>query len=87
MCVSTCLFLYLQTVHCKCFRHLILCAVTATVTKNKLERQEEQGVNIMESVWEYVKRQKQLRQTKSTNELWQILHDAWKQQPAMYLDK
>lgn len=31
-------------------------------------------VNIMDSVWDYVKRPKKLRRPKSTKELWQVLH-------------
>lgn len=30
-------------------------------------------VNIMDSVWDYVKRPKTLRRPKSTKELWQVL--------------
>lgn len=50
---------------------------TVTVIKNYLQEQEEVlqqslDLNIMESVQDYMKRQEQLRQPKSTKELWQV---------------
>lgn len=64
-----------------------------------LQNNEEQGVlqqmvwsprgsqlNSMESIWDYMKRQKQLRQSKST-EPWQVPQDALNNLPAKFLHK
>ena len=63
---------------------------TAKDIKNYLQRKEERGVlevmvwppqspdlNIIESVWDYVKREKHLRLPKSTEELWLVPQDGW----------
>lgn len=42
-------------------------------------------LNSMESIWDYMKRQKQLRQSKST-EPWQVPQDALNNLPAKYLE-
>ncbi|MBN3274473.1 TCB2 transposase, partial [Polyodon spathula] len=73
---------------------------TAKVIKNYLQRKEEQGVlevmvwppqspdlNIIKSVWDYIKREKQLRLPKSTEELWLVLQDVWANLPAEFLQK
>jgi len=70
---------------------------TAKVIKNYLQRKEEQGVlevmvwppqspdlNIIESVWDYMKRKKQLRLPKSTEELWLVLQDVWANLPSSF---
>ncbi|MGH0124727.1 UNVERIFIED_CONTAM: hypothetical protein FKN15_019033 [Acipenser sinensis] len=44
-------------------------------------------LNIIESVWDYMKREKQLRLPKSTEELWLVLQDVWANLPAEFLQK
>ena len=44
-------------------------------------------LNIIKSVWDYMKRQMQLRQCKFTEELWKFLQDAWNNLPAKCLEK
>ena len=73
---------------------------TANVIKNYLQRKEEQEVlevmvwppqspdlNIIESVWDYMKRQKDLRKPTSTEHLWLVLQDVWNNLPAEFLQK
>ena len=73
---------------------------TANVIKNYLQRKEEQEVlevmvwppqspdlNIMESVWDYMKRQKDLSQPTSTEHLWFVLQHVWNNRPAEFLQK
>ena len=73
---------------------------TANVIKNYLQRKEEQKVlevmgwppqspdlNILESVWDYMKRQKDLRKPTSTEHLWLVLQDVWNNLPAEFLQK
>jgi transposase len=42
-------------------------------------------LNIIESVWDYMKRKKHLRLPKSTEELWLVLQDVWANLPAKCL--
>ena len=73
---------------------------TANVIQNYLQRKEEQGVlevmvwppqspdlNIIESVWDSMKRQKDLRQPTSTGDLWLVLQDVWNNLLAEFLQK
>lgn len=73
---------------------------TANVIKNYLQRKEEQEVlevmvwppqspdlNIIESVWDFMKRQKDLRKPTSTEDLWLVLQDVWNNLPAEFLQK
>ena len=73
---------------------------TANVMKNYLQHKEEQGVlevmvwppqspdlNIIESVWDSMKRQKDLRQPTSTGDLWLVLQGVWNKLPAEFLPK
>lgn len=39
-------------------------------------------LNVIELVWIYMKKQKQLRPSKSIDELWQVLQDSWNNQTA-----
>ena len=41
----------------------------------------------MESVWDHMKRQKNLRQPTSTEHLWLVLQDVWNNLPAEFLQK
>lgn len=73
---------------------------TTKVIRNYLQQPEEQGIqeqmvcppqshdsNIMESVWNYMRRQKTLTQPRSTEELWRVLQGACNNQPAKYVEK
>src|SRR4029434_6967919 len=73
---------------------------TANVIKNYLQRKEEQKVlevmvwppqspdlNIIESVWDYMKRQKDMREPTPTEDLWLVLQDVWNNLPAEFLQK
>ena len=44
-------------------------------------------LNIIKSVWDYMKRETQLRLPKSTEELWLVLQDVWANLPADFLQK
>ena len=44
-------------------------------------------LNIIESVWDHTRRQKTQRQTKSPEELWHVLKDAWDNPPAQFCEK
>ena len=44
-------------------------------------------LNIIKSVWDYMKREKYLRLPKSTDELWLVLQDVWANLPAEFLQK
>ena len=44
-------------------------------------------LNIIESVWDYMKRQKDLRKPTSTEDLWLVLQDVWNNLPAEFLQK
>ncbi|XP_063334838.1 G-protein coupled receptor-associated protein LMBRD2-like isoform X2 [Pelmatolapia mariae] len=71
---------------------------TAKVIRNYLQCKEEQEVlevmvrppqssdlNIIECVWDYMKRQKGLRKPVSTENLWLVLQDLWNNRPAEFL--
>ncbi len=73
---------------------------TTSVIKNYLQRKEEEEVlevmvwppqspdlNIIESVWDYMKRQKDSRQPTSTEDLWLVLQDVWNSLSAECLQK
>ena len=73
---------------------------TAKVIKNYLQCKEEQEVlevmawppqspdlSIIESVWDNMKRQKDLRKPTSTEDLWLLLQDVWNNLPADFLQK
>jgi transposase len=44
-------------------------------------------LNIIESGWDYMKREKHLRLPKYTEELWLVLQDVWANLPAEFLQK
>ena len=73
---------------------------TARVIKNYLQRKEDQEVlevvawppqspdlSIIESVWDNMKRQKDLRKPTSIEDLWLVLQDVWNNLPAEFLQK
>ncbi|XP_051789511.1 thiamin pyrophosphokinase 2 isoform X2 [Erpetoichthys calabaricus] len=73
---------------------------TAKVIKNYLQRKEEQEVlevmvwppqspdlNIIKCVWDYMKRQKDVRKRTSTEDLWLVFQDVWNNLPAEFLQK
>ena len=67
--------------------------------KNYLQRKEQEvlevmvwppqspDLNIIEFVWDSMKRQKYLRQPSSTGDLWLVLQDVWNNLPAEFLPK
>ena len=44
-------------------------------------------LNIIEAVWDYLDRERNKKQPKSTEELWQVLEEAWDNLPQDYLRK
>jgi len=44
-------------------------------------------LHIMELMWDYMTRQKQLKQCRSINEQWHVSQDAWSNPPVMYPEK
>lgn len=73
---------------------------TANVIKNYFHHKEEQEVlavkvwppqspdlNIIESVWDYMRRRRDLRKPTSTEDLWLVLQDVWNNLPAEFLQK
>ena len=44
-------------------------------------------LNIIESVWDNMKRQKDLRKPTSTEDLWLVIQDVWNNLPAEFLQK
>ena len=73
---------------------------TAKVIKNYLQRKEEQEVlevmawppqspdlSIIQSVWDNMKRRKDLRKPRSTEDLWLVLQDVWNNLPAEFLQR
>ena len=45
------------------------------------------NLNIIEAVWDYLDRERNKKQPKSTEELWQVLEEAWDNLPQDYLRK
>lgn len=73
---------------------------TAKVIQNYLQRKEVQEVlevmaqppqspdlDIIECVWDDMKRQKDVRKPTSTEDLWLVLKDVWNDLPAEFLQK
>lgn len=44
-------------------------------------------LNIIDSVWDYMKRPKDLRKPTSTDDLWLVLQVVWNNLPAVFLQK
>ena len=68
--------------------------------KDYLQRKENQGqlqlmewppqspdLNIIEAVWNYLDRKKQENQPTTSEELWDVLRDAWNNIPGDFLQK
>ena len=48
---------------------------------------QSSDLNIIKSVRDYIKRQKDLRKPTSTEDLWLVLQDVWNNLPAQFLQK